>query len=448
MKPRQILFFIFLLTSLAVFLNLPAGFPLKVNFGKINFEKKLYPLKLDLKMGALKIKKEPKTVLGLDLAGGAHLVYEAEMKDIESEDQEQALKGARNIIEKRVNLFGATEPIVRTTKTGDSKRIVVELPGVTDVEEAKKLIGKTAQLEFREFTEGTPSSFFPNLENTSPSGISGRHLKKSAVVFEPNTGEPQVSLEFNDEGAKLFEEATQRNIGRQLAVFLDEEPITAPKVNEVISGGQAVISGSFSPEEAKNLSIQLISGALPVSIKIIEEKTIGPTLGRESIEKSLRAGVIGLLLVAFFMWAYYGKLGLMANMALIIYGLLNLSIFRLIPVTLTLPSIAGFILSVGMAVDTNILIFERIKEEVRSGKPWQAAMELGFGRAWDSIRDANLTTLLTCFILFNPLNWSFLPQFGMVRGFAATLAIGVIISLFTGIIVSRNLIRVIIRTPK
>ena len=222
-------------------------------------------------------------------------------------------------------------------------------------------------------------------------------------------------------------------------------PVTNPTVNQVISGGNAVISGSFTQEEAKSLAIQLNSGALPVPIKPIEEKTVGPTLGRESVEKSIKAGFIGLTIVMAFMFLYYGKLGLLADIALFVYGVLSLAIFRLIPITMTLPGVAGFILSIGMAVDANILIFERIKEEQREGKPWKIAMELGFGRAWDSIRDANFTTLLTTFILFNPLNWSFLPQFGMIRGFAATLAIGIFVSLFTGIVVSRNLIRVFIR---
>ncbi|KKR75894.1 MAG: Preprotein translocase subunit SecD [Candidatus Levybacteria bacterium GW2011_GWA2_40_8] len=447
-NPRRVLLMIIVLTFLAVGFSLPEGYPLKINLGKFQIDQVLNPLAIDLNIGSLKIQKKPKTVLGLDLAGGARIVYEADVENIPSEDRKTALDAARNVIERRVNLFGVAEPVVQTSKVGSSERIIVELPGVTDVEAAKTLIGKTAQLDFREFEseDATASAgFFPTTEMTKETGLTGKDLKKAGVTFNQNSGQPEVALEFTAEGAKLFEEITKRNVGKNLPVFLDEMPVTNPTVNQVISGGNAVISGSFTQEEAKSLAIQLNSGALPVPIKPIEEKTVGPTLGRESVEKSIKAGFIGLTIVMAFMFLYYGKLGLLADIALFVYGVLSLAIFRLIPITMTLPGVAGFILSIGMAVDANILIFERIKEEQREGKPWKIAMELGFGRAWDSIRDANFTTLLTTFILFNPLNWSFLPQFGMIRGFAATLAIGIFVSLFTGIVVSRNLIRVFIR---
>jgi preprotein translocase subunit SecD len=256
-----------------------------------------------------------------------------------------------------------------------------------------------------------------------------------------------VGLEFDEEGSKLFEEITGRNIGKPVAIFLDELPVTFPTVSDTISGGNGVISGQFTTQEAKNLSIQLNAGALPVPIKIIEQRNVGATLGQESIEKSIRAGLVGLSMVMIFMMLYYGKLGLLADIALIIYGLITLALYKLIPVTLSLPGLAGFILSVGMAVDSNILIFERMKEELRMGRKWHEAMELGFGRAWDSIKDANIATLITAFILFNPLNWDFLNRSGMVRGFALTLSLGILISLFTGVVITRNLMRVFYKQP-
>jgi preprotein translocase subunit SecD len=251
-----------------------------------------------------------------------------------------------------------------------------------------------------------------------------------------------VSLRFTPEGGEKFAAITQRNLNQPLAIFLDNQLLTAPIVNEPILNGQAVISGNFTTQAATNLAIQLNAGALPVPIKIVEQKNISATLGADSINKSVKAGAVGLTLVMLFMLLYYGKNGLIADIALIIYGLLTLSIYKLIPVTLTLPGIAGFILSVGMAVDSNILIFERLKEELRAGRPFNIALELGFGRAWDSIKDANVCTIITSLVLLNPLNWHFLNTSGMVRGFALTLLIGVLISLFTGIVVTRTLMRV------
>lgn len=227
-----------------------------------------------------------------------------------------------------------------------------------------------------------------------------------------------------------------------MAIFLDDLPVTAPTVNEAITSGDAVISGKFALNDAKKLAIQLNAGALPVPLKVVEQKTIGATLGNEAVRKSVIAGLIGLGIVILFMISYYGFLGFLASLALIIYGLITLAVYKLVPITLSLPGIAGFLLSVGMAVDSNILIFERIKEERWQGKPLAVAMELGFGRAWDSIKDANVCTLITAFVLFNPFNWGFLNTSGMVRGFALTLTLGIAISLFTGIIVTRTLIRV------
>lgn len=394
---------------------------------------------IDFKFGRFHLFRDLEIKQGIDLAGGTHLVFQADMSKIASQDKDSAIEAVRNNIERRVNLFGITEPLIQTSKIGEEYRLVVELAGVKDINQAIDLIGQTAQLDFRELApEATTAAILADYYST---GLTGKDLARSQVEFDQNTGAPEVGLEFSDEGAKKFSEITGRNVGKPVAIFLDEFPITTPLVREQITTGKAVISGEFTLDEAKKMSIQLNAGALPVPIKIIEQRNIGATLGAESIQKSIQAGFVGLLMVVGFMAAYYGRLGVIADFALIIYGLVTLALYKLIPVTLTLPGIAGFILSVGMAVDANILIFERMKEEIRAGKPRVLAMELGFGRAWDSIRDANVCTLITCFILFNPFGWNFLNVSGMVRGFALTLGLGVALSLFTGVVVSRTLLR-------
>ena len=445
-KPNKFLVFIVIISLIALVIDLPKNLRIKGSLGNFKIDTIISSPEINWKIGESTFRRDLNIKQGLDLSGGTHLVLKADMTKIEKVDRDNALESAKNVIDRRVNLYGVAEPIVQTAKVAGDYRIIVELPGIKNIEEAINLLGKTAQLDFRE-EEATPSAestksavlFGPFTKETK---LTGKDLKRSEVTFNPNSGEPQVSLEFNNEGAKLFEEITRTNIGKQVAIFLDNQLVSAPRVNEVISGGNAVISGNFKLEEAKNLSIQLNAGALPVPVTIIEQKNIGATLGQESIQKSIKAGLIGLLIVLLFMIANYGRLGVLADIALIIYALLTLAIFKLIPVTLTLPGIAGFILSVGMAVDANILIFERLKEERRWGKPVKTAIELAFGRAWDSIRDANVTSLITCFILFNPLNLDFLNSSGMVRGFALTLALGIFMSLFTGIVVTRTLIRV------
>ncbi|PJC68916.1 protein translocase subunit SecD, partial [candidate division WWE3 bacterium CG_4_8_14_3_um_filter_42_11] len=276
--------------------------------------------------------------------------------------------------------------------------------------------------------------------------VSGADLKGAQVVFSQQTGKPQVQLLFTDEGRAKFSEVVKRNVGKPVGIFLDGLPLSMPRVDPDLAQGltgDPVITGQFDVTEAKNLSIQLDAGALPVNLKLVQQENVGATLGRESVRKSLVAGIIGLILVMFFMWAYYGKKGFLADIALFIYGLITLALYKLIPVTLTLAGMAGFILAIGMAVDANILIFERIKEELRWGKPLSVALELGFGRAWDSIRDANINTLIVAFILFNPFDWGFLNTSGPVRGFALTLALGIFVSLFTGIVVTRTLLRLV-----
>jgi preprotein translocase subunit SecD len=433
-KTRTLFWLIILVSLVSLFVDLPKNLPLKFSWRNFSLDTQIPRPEIDWALGDLRFKRDLEVKQGLDLAGGTHLVFKAKMEGVAEEDRPSALEAARNNIERRVNFFGIAEPLVQTSKVGEEYRLIVELPGVKEIDQAIDLIGKTAQLDFRE-QESTESADF------KPTGLTGKDLKRSQVKFDPNTGQPLVGLEFNPEGAKLFGEITSRNVGKIVGIFLDEQPISLPRVEEEITSGEAVIKGEFTLDEAKRLSIQLNAGALPVPIEIIEQRNIGATLGQESVERSIRAGLVGLLVVMGFMWALYGRLGFLADMALIIYGLVTLALYKLIPVTLTLPGIAGFILSVGMAVDANILIFERIKEEIRWGKRSQEAMELGFGRAWDSIRDANICTLITCFILFNPFNWSFLNVSGMVRGFALTLGLGIFISLFTGIVVTRTLLR-------
>jgi preprotein translocase subunit SecD len=423
MNQRWFIWLILLITAAAVFF---------VFTPEINFT-----------LGSLNIKRDLQPKFGLDLQGGTHLVLKADMVGIEGQDRDRALESTKSIIGRRVDLYGVAEPVIQTSKVGDDFRIIVELPGIEEINQAIDLIGKTAQLDFREEKEGSPSgNLFEDFKKTD---LTGRELSRSEVVFDPNTGNPQVSLEFNEEGKNKFAEITKNNVGRSVAIFLDELPITIPTVNEPISDGRAVISGDFTVDQAKNLAIQLNAGALPVPIEVVEQRNIGATLGQASVKKSGQAGVLGLLTVILFMIAYYGKLGFLADVALMIYGLITFALYKLIPVTLTLPGLAGFFLSIGMAVDSNILIFERMKEEVRGGEPLRRAMELGFGRAWDSIKDANVCTLITCFILFNPFNWSFLNTSGTVKGFALTLGLGVIISLFTGVVVTRTLMRRFLR---
>lgn len=384
--------------------------------------------------------------LGLDLAGGSQITLEADMSAIETADRPDALASLQETISRRVDLFGVTEPTIRTLQVADNYQVVVELPGLTDPAEALTLIGSTAKLAFHRpiIPEGETASSAAIILAFVPTDLTGTDLKRSSVTFDPKTGEPVISLQFNEEGTKKFAELTKELLGQPLAIYLDDQQIMAPVVQAEILSGQAVISGSFSTGQAKTISTQLNAGALPVPVKVISQQNIAPTLGAQSIQKSVRAGLIGLLAVIVFISLYYRLMGVIASLGLLIYGLLSLSLYKILGVTLTLPGIAGFILSVGMAVDSNILIFERYKEELKT-KSWTVALELAFGKAWDSIKDANTTTIITALILFNPLNWSFLPTSGPVRGFALTLLLGVLLSLFTGIYVTRTLLRLFFR---
>ena len=606
--------------------------------------------------------------LGLDLQGGAHLVYTADVRDIKEADKADAMSGVRDVIERRVNAFGISEPIVQTNKSGSDWRVTVDLAGVKDISEAIKLIGETPILEFKEENTDPPRALtaeeqqkldafntgvavrsqealakavkaganfedlvkeysddattkdkggdmgfvsakgdlaaaidkitakkikpgavlaetvsddkairvikyvgnresgkevraqhilicwegaercdqkrtkeqaqalienlasrataanFGSLAKSnsddagsaasngdlgwfgagamvkpfedaafalekggisavveSPFGfhlirktderplyeyqlaqimfrkqvaadilpppspwkntqLSGKDLKSSTLQFSPQTGEPQVGLEFNDNGKKLFADITQRNVGKPVAIFLDNQPLSVPTVNEPILDGSAVITGKFTIQEAKLLSRRLNAGALPVPITLESQSTVGASLGQDSLTKSLFAGLIGFLIIAAFMLLYYRLPGLVAIVALLLYTGINLALYKLIPVTLTLSGIAGFILSVGMAVDANILIFERTKEELKRGRTLGSAIDEGFKRAWLSIRDSNLTTIISSVILFYTSS-------SLIKGFALTLGLGVIVSMFSAITVSRTLLRLVSGWP-
>jgi preprotein translocase subunit SecD len=378
--------------------------------------------------------------LGLDLQGGTHMVLRADISNVPvGTSPGEAVDGVAKVIEKRINTYGVSESIVQRR---GSDRIIVELPGVKNIEEAKNLIGKTAQLDFRE--QKTVDGKQEWVIATAPGNdgvekeLTGRYFKKAEVGFE-RTGKPMILFEFDNEGAKMFSEITKRLLNKPLGIYLDGQEISRPTVQSQISG-QGQITGTFTLDEAKNLVIQLNAGALPLPVNIEEERTVDATLGADSVHKSVVAGQIALLIVAVFMIGYYRMLGVVAVAALFVYTLLLLAIFKLWPVTLTLAGIAGFILSIGMAVDANVLIFERMKEELRLGKSMRAAIDAGFGRAWTSIRDANVAALLTCAVLA----W-FGSNFGasIITGFAVTLAIGIGTSMFSAVVVTRAFLRAV-----
>lgn len=502
--------------------------------------------------------------LGLDLKGGSLLLYQADTSALAQSDKQTAVDSVRDVIERRVNAYGVSEPVIRTIKTGDSYRISVELAGITDVNEAIKLIGETPTLEFKEEAQPVPltdeqkkqaeeqnaaakqkaqnvlqqalngadfaelantysedpsntinattnekaggdlgyaqqgtydpafddvlfnkmkdGEIYPELVQTkfgyhiikrtdshsvningkdvlqvrashilfrtlstteatqepyTATGLTGKNLKRANVQFTQTTNEPEVALQFDSEGAKLFADITKRNIGKTVAIYLDGTPISTPVVNDEITNGQAVITGSFTLDEAKDLAKRLNSGALPVPITLIQQQTVQASLGEQSIYKSFFAGILGFALVALFMIVYYRLPGVLAVIALTIYTIIILAIFKLWPITLTLAGVAGFILSIGIAVDANILIFERTKEELRAGAPLLRAIETGFERAWTSIRDSNMSSIITSLILI----W-----FGtsFIKGFAITLIIGILISMFSAITITRTLLRLTI----
>lgn len=430
---------IIILVVAATYITLPPAFSI--------FGRKISRPDLNIKIGNFSLSRKFDLKLGLDLAGGSQLTFEADMSKIPADKQKTALEGVRNVIEKRVNLFGVSEPTVQTSEFNGKDRIIVELPGVTDTQQAVSLIGKTAQLQFFEVREIPATKTASASSQLVPTNLTGADLQSASVVFDSKTGKPAISIQFTADGGAKFAAITEKNVGKPLPIILDNQIISAPVVQEKITGGSAQISGTFTIDEAKQLTVQLNAGALPVPINLVQENSIGATLGTRSIQQSTLAGIVGVAMVAIFMIAAYGGLGIVAVIGLFIFGVITIALYKLIPVTLTLPGIAGFMLSVGMAVDSNILIFERFKEE-RLRREFHQALEVSFGRAWNSIRDAYAATLITCFVLANPLDWSFLNTSGPIRGFAITLALGIFISLFSGIFVSRNLLRVFVRERK
>ncbi|MBI2053792.1 MAG: protein translocase subunit SecD [Candidatus Staskawiczbacteria bacterium] len=410
-------------------------------------------------------------VLGLDLQGGVELVYQADLSSVE--DKSGAMAGLRDVIERRVNMFGVSEPVVQIH---GQDRLVVELPGIKDVESAIKMIGETPYLEFLEQrseeetnqilekikeVEGKTLEELNNVKDWQlalqnpyfkPTELTGKYLVRANVVFDQSTYKPEIQLQFNSEGEKIFEDVTQRNIEKPIAIFLDgasiidttndgnidSQDLYAPIVQDKISGGKAVITGNIDIKTANDIARRLNSGALPVKIgSPISQEKIGPTLGTVSLQKSFMAGIYGFLAVVLFMIIFYRLPGLLASIALLIYIAVTVSLFKLIPVTLTLAGIGGFILSIGMAVDANILIFARMKEEIKQGKSLPLSIKEGFLRAWPSIRDSNFNSLIVCAILF-----TFATSF--VKGFALTLSLGIIVSLFSAIFITRIFLQVFI----
>jgi len=410
MFKRQIitLFIILAITALAVLIDLPKG----PNF----------------------FGKEVKGHLGLDLQGGTQLTYQADLS--QSKDRTKDLNNLINVFRQRIDTLGVAEPSIQSQ---GADRVIIELPGIKDINQAVNTIGSTYELVFmiednengQELADYYTGNLYPG--KWKPSDLTGRELTSSDIEYQGQTvsSEPVVSLVFNSSGREKFSKITTDNLNKRIAIVLDNKIVSAPNVQTAITDGRAVISGIGDIKEAKQLSDRLNEGMLPVPAKLVAQNSIGASLGSDSIKASLLAALIGLLLVAIFMVALYRVPGLIAVFALIIYSLIVLALFKIIPVTLTLAGIAGFILSIGMAVDANILIFERMREELRSGKTINLSIEEGFKRAWSSIKDSNTSSLITATILF------FLGT-GPVKGFALTLAIGIIISLFSAITVSRN----------
>ncbi len=422
--------------------------PIKIHYKSINLDTSIggYYINLFNNKFVLNLKEFKK---GLDLKGGIRVEMQANMEKIPVAQRDGALESAKDIISRRVNMLGVTEPNVSTVKSGDIYRIIVEIPGLENVDEAVKLIGQTAQLRFKtlkadkEWKEDKFFEYYQDPTAWEDSPVTGSDLKGADVVVGSQTdiksrGTPQIQLKFTDEGRKKFSDVAKANVGKPVGLFLDDSPfpLSAPVINPDLAQGvfnDPVISGNFTFDSAKNLSIQIRAGALPVPVKVLQQETIGATLGGDSIHKSFFAGFVGLFIVFIFLVFKYRRLGLIAGVSLILYSVIVLAIFKLIPVVLTLPGIAGFILSIGMATDANILIFERIKEEIYWGKPYDFAIRLGFERAWNSIKDSNISSLITSFILFQ-------LGTGPVKGFALTLAVGIVVSLFSSIFVVRTLI--------
>ncbi len=385
--------------------------------------------------------------LGLDLNGGTELTYKADISQVKGGDIGSAMSSLRDVIERRVNLFGVSEPVVQVENpgivTGGSEyRLLVELPGVTDINQAVALIGKTPKLEFLLLRPEAQNFTEEELQTKSvadifvSTGLDGSYLDRAELQFTNGgngqiAGQATVGLTFNTAGRDLFAKITSENIGKTVAIFLDGQVISSPVVREAIRDGKAVISGNFTGDQAKSLVRDLNYGALPVPVELISTQSVGASLGESAKTAGVKAGMIGFLLIAIFLIVWYRLPGIVASISLVIYVIISLAVFKLVPVVLTAAGIAGFILSIGMAVDANILIFERMKEELKRGKSLHDALHEGFSRAWLSIRDSNISSIITAIILF----WL---GTSAIKGFALTLGLGVVISMFTAITVSRT----------
>ncbi len=382
--------------------------------------------------------------LGLDLAGGTELIYEADMSETPPSERKDALDALHGVIERRVNLFGVAEPIVQTEEASalsgiTTDRLIVDLPGVTDIKAAVAALGETPTLEFRleeAVTIGTTTQF-----GYTATGLTGRYLESAALQFGSGVtaglAQPQVLLTFNEEGAALFEKITKENVGKTLAIFLDGQPISTPTIQEAIPGGVAVVSGNFTATEGRDLVRNLNFGALPVPIKLESSSSVGPTLGAAAVTAGVNAGAIAFGIIALFMIIWYRLPGVIAIIALAEYLVFMLAVIKVIPITLTASGIAGLIITLGMAVDANILIFERSKEELRLGKNPREAVHIGFSRAWPAIRDGHLTMIISGAILF----WL---GTSIVQGFALVFTLGVLASFISAVSISRVLLLAVV----
>jgi preprotein translocase subunit SecD len=423
-----------------------------INLPKINVNKSFGLLKINY-IGGYQIQNSKDEIVrdltlhkGLDISGGAQVILAPDLSGIESRDIDQALTSLKAILENRVNRFGVNEPNILVTNFNGNYRINVEIPGVEDVDRALELVGKTAQLSFGledgevEVAEGFTIPDFKEVD------LNSNHITKAEVELitgaaGATTNEPSVKLVFNSEGTRIFADITKENKGKRLAIYLDDQILIAPVINDPILTGEASITGAFTVDQAKDLAIQINSGALPVPVSVYSKQQIGPTVGATSVYNSVLGGLVGLFLVAVFMVLNYKKLGVISVISLAFYGLITVTIYKLIPITVTLPGIAGLILSIGMAVDSSILIFESVKDYSSKGVAMADAVERGFDTAWTSIKDANIVGLIIAFVLFNPFDWGFLLTSGPVRGFAATLGVGIFVSLFTGVFVTKYLLK-------
>lgn len=379
---------------------------------------------------------------GLDLIGGTELIYNADTTQVAPADISTSMATLRDVIERRINVFGVSEPFIQVEEAGiisgnKDHRLIIELPGITDIDKAVALIGQTPLLDFRlekETAKGlTPAQIASSTISDlfEPTALTGRYVSKAAIQFDQTTKNAIVVLTLNSEGKEIFAKITRDNIGKVLGIFLDGEPKSLPTIQDEIKDGTAQITGGFTPDQAKTLVRDLNFGALPVPIELVSTQSIGASLGESALQAGLRAGLWGFIFTALFLILWYRLPGLVATLALTLYVFLSLTVFKLVPVTLTAAGLAGFILSIGMAVDANVLIFERMKEELRAGKKLEDAIHEGFHRAWLSIRDSNISSIITAVVLF----WL---GTSAVKGFALTLGLGVVVSMFTAITVTRT----------